>query len=86
MEQVAQEENGTPRGAAAAALRQSLSYDTVFRMALLSPEGEQWNCVAVNSTDGWTEITAPALDDEDEADYIPRHTEGRELKSTCNLL
>ena len=30
--------------------------------------------------------TAPAPDDEDEADYIPRHTEGRELKSTCNLL
>ena len=55
-------------------------------MALLSPEGEQWNCVAVDSTDGWTEITAPAPDDEDEADYIPRHTEGRELKSTCNLL
>lgn len=55
-------------------------------MALLSPEGEQWNCVAVDSTDGWTEITAPTPDDEDEADYIPRHTEGRELKSTCNLL
>lgn len=55
-------------------------------MALLSPEGEQWNCVAVDSTDGWTEITAPAPDDEDEAAYITRHTEGRELKSTCNLL
>ena len=45
-------------------------------MALLSPEGEQWNCVAVNSTDGWTEITAPALDDEDEADYIPATPKG----------
>ena len=55
-------------------------------MALLSPEGEQWNCVTVDSTDGWTEITAPAPDDEDESDYIPRHAEGRELKSTCNLL
>lgn len=37
-EQVRQEERGTPRGAAAGALRQSLSYDTVFRMAMLSPE------------------------------------------------
>lgn len=35
-------------------------------MALLSPEGEQWNCVTVDSTDGWTEITAPTPDDEDE--------------------
>ena len=28
-------------------------------MALLSPDGLIWNCVAVDSTDGWTEITAP---------------------------
>ena len=28
-------------------------------MALLSPGGIIWNCVAVDSTDGWTEITAP---------------------------
>lgn len=30
-----------------------------------------WNCVAVDSTDGWTEIPAPASDDEDanETDY-----------------
>lgn len=55
-------------------------------MVLLSPEGAQWNCVAVDSRDGWSEIPAPAPDDEDEAAYIPRHTEGRELKSTCNLL
>ncbi len=39
-------------------------------MALVSPEGEQWNCVAVDSTDGWSEISAPTPDDEDEADYI----------------
>lgn len=38
-------------------------------MALLSPEGAQWNCVAVDSTDGWSEITAPTPDDEDEAAY-----------------
>ena len=34
-------------------------------MALLSQEGEQWNCVAVGSTDGWMEITAPTPDDEE---------------------
>lgn len=34
-------------------------------MVLLSPNGEQWNCVAVDSTDGWTEITA-SDDDEEE--------------------
>ena len=28
-------------------------------MSLLSPDGIMWNCVAVDSTDGWTEITAP---------------------------
>ncbi len=38
-------------------------------MVLLSPEGERWNCVAVDSPDGWTEITAPADDGEEEADY-----------------
>lgn len=37
-EQVRQEERGTLRGAAAGALRQSLGYDTVFRMAILDPE------------------------------------------------
>lgn len=35
-------------------------------MVLLSPNGEQWNCVAVDSTDGWSEIMAPTPDDEDE--------------------
>lgn len=31
-----------------------------------------WNCIAVNSADGWTEIDVPAPEDEDatEADYI----------------
>ena len=29
-------------------------------MALLSPDGTIWNCVAVDSTDGWTEIIAQA--------------------------
>ena len=31
-----------------------------------------WNCIAVDSTDGWTEIDAPAPKDEDatEADYL----------------
>lgn len=54
VEQVAQEENGTPRGAAAAALRQSLSYDTVFRMALLSPE-EQLRLLDTSLSDeDWT--------------------------------
>ena len=47
-------------------------------MVLLSPEGEQWNCVAVDSTDGWSEITAPTPDDEDEAAYITRRTAGDE--------
>ena len=47
-------------------------------MALLSPEGAQWNCVAVDSTYGWTEIPAPTPDDEDESAYITRHTEGDE--------
>lgn len=30
-----------------------------------------WNCIAVDSADGWTEIDAPAPEDEDatEADY-----------------
>ena len=54
VDQVAQEENGTPRGAAAAALRQSLSYDTVFRMALLSPE-EQLRLLDTSLSDeDWT--------------------------------
>ncbi len=35
-------------------------------MVLLSPEGAQWNCVAVDSTDGWAEIPAPTPDDENE--------------------
>lgn len=35
-------------------------------MVLLSPNGAQWNCVAVDSIDGWTEIMAPTPDDEDE--------------------
>lgn len=34
-------------------------------MVLLSPNGEQWNCVAVDSTDGWTEIMAPSYDEEE---------------------
>ena len=31
-----------------------------------------WNCIAVDSADGWTEIDAPAPEDEDatEADYL----------------
>ena len=29
-------------------------------MALLSPDDIIWNCVAVDSTYGWTEITAQA--------------------------
>ena len=31
-----------------------------------------WNCIAVDSADGWTEIDAPASEDEDatEADYL----------------
>ena len=31
-----------------------------------------WNCIAVDSADGWTEIDAPAPEDEDttEADYF----------------
>ena len=31
-----------------------------------------WNCIAVNNADGWTEIDAPAPEDEDatEADYL----------------
>lgn len=28
-------------------------------MTLLSPDGIMWNCVAVDSSDGWTEITEP---------------------------
>lgn len=39
-EQVRQEERGTLRGPAAGALRESLGYDTVFRMSMLAP-GEQ---------------------------------------------
>ena len=36
-----------------------------------------WNCIAVDSTDGWTEIDAPAPEDEDatEADYKTAFTE-----------
>ena len=36
-----------------------------------------WNCIAVDSTDGWTEIDAPALEDEDatEAGYLTSLTE-----------
>ena len=31
-----------------------------------------WDCIAVDSVDGWTEIDVPALEDEDanEADYL----------------
>ena len=29
-------------------------------MTLLSPDGIIWNCVAVDSSDGWTEIIAQA--------------------------
>ena len=31
-----------------------------------------WNCIAVDSADGWTEIDAPAPEDEDatESDYL----------------
>ena len=31
-----------------------------------------WNCIAVDSADGWTEIDAPVPEDEDatEADYL----------------
>ena len=31
-----------------------------------------WNCIAVDSADGWTEIDAPAPEDDDatEADYL----------------
>lgn len=31
-----------------------------------------WNCIAVNSADGWTEIDAPVPEDEEatEADYL----------------
>ena len=54
VEQVRQEESGTARGAAAAALRQSLSYDTVFRMALLAPE-EQLRLLDTSLNDeDWT--------------------------------
>ncbi|MDD6159718.1 MAG: LapA family protein [Oscillospiraceae bacterium] len=54
VEQVRKEEAGTPRGAAAAALRQSLSYDTVFRMTLLSPE-EQLRLLDTSLNDNdWT--------------------------------
>lgn len=54
VEQVQSEANGTPRGAAAAVLRQSLSYDTVFRMALLSPE-EQLRLLDTSLSDeDWT--------------------------------
>ena len=36
-----------------------------------------WNCIAVDSIDGWTEIDAPAPEDEDatEADYLAALTE-----------
>ena len=37
-QQVGRTQRGTGRGAAAGALRQSLAYDTVFRMAMLPPE------------------------------------------------
>ena len=36
-----------------------------------------WNCIAVDSADGWTEIDAPVLEDENanEADYKTALTE-----------
>ena len=36
-----------------------------------------WNCIAVDSIDGWIEIDAPAPEDEDvtEADYLAALTE-----------
>ena len=36
-----------------------------------------WNCIAVDSTDGWTEVDAPPSEDEDtnEADYKTAFTE-----------
>ena len=36
-----------------------------------------WNCIAVDSADGWTEIDTPVLEDEDatEADYKTALTE-----------
>ena len=51
------------------------------RILLTSAEGKAltndggatvWNCIAVDSADGWTEIDAPVPEDEDatEADYL----------------
>lgn len=36
-----------------------------------------WNCIAVDSVDGWTEIDVPAPEDEDaiEVDYLAALTE-----------
>ena len=54
VELVAQRESGTRRGAAAAALRAALSYETVYRMALLAPE-EQLRILDTSLSDeDWT--------------------------------
>lgn len=81
VDQVAQEENGTPRGAAAAALRQSLSYDTVFRMALLSPE-EQLRLLDTSLSDeDWTLLRDFCEEERDEPFSITRFCDWLEERS-----
>lgn len=54
LEQVRREESGTPRGAAARALRASLSYETVYRLTMLDPE-EQLRVLDTSLNDqDWT--------------------------------
>lgn len=54
VDQIAREEHGTPRGEMAAALRQSFSDDTIFRMTLMDPE-EQLRLLDTSLNDeDWT--------------------------------
>lgn len=78
-EQVRQEERGTLRGAAAGALRQSLGYETVFRMAMLD-SGEQLRLLDTSLNDeDWLLLR-------DYCEECPSGTEQFSITAFCDWL
>lgn len=77
--QVRQEEQGTPRGSAARMLRESLGYDTVFRMMMLAPE-EQLKLLDTSLNDeDWTLLR-------DFCEERPAGAEGFTITAFCDWL